>query len=55
MGKAFVNPITGCHLNSSAESNKVKLLSSAERVSMCGNRGNDSRDWSRAPCVQEVL
>jgi hypothetical protein len=52
MGQASVNPISGCHLTSSAESNKVKLLSPAERVSTCGNQGNDSRSWSRAPCVR---
>ena len=55
MGKASVNPNSGCHLTSFAENNKVKLLSPAERVSTCGNQGNDSRDWSRVPCVQEVV
>jgi hypothetical protein len=54
-GKASVNPISGCHVTFSAESNKVKFLSPAERVSTCGNQGNDSRDCSRAPCVQEVV
>jgi len=29
MGKASVNPISGCHLTSSAESNKVKLFESS--------------------------
>jgi len=38
MGKASVNPISGCHLTSSTESNKVKLFSPVERVSTCGDR-----------------
>jgi hypothetical protein len=51
MGKASVNPISAY----SPESNKVKLLIPAEGVSTCLNQGNDIRDWSRAPCVQEVV